>query len=431
MRPSQKKKWITIALVALLLIALSLLFSNLPKLSSLLGKFFTIISSVLYGFVFAYLMNPIMVRVERGVQKLFAKRNITERRLKKLSRGVGIVAALIVFIAVVCALFYLLFSQLPQSVGKLVENLGSYRDKLDGWLTKIFVGTSFEETYAQWSADIFTKLEGWLKKIPQNTSLLAGVFEWAYGAVVEVINALLGIIVAIYMLAYKDTFIAQSKKLVVAVFKPDSADHIINLARRGNKALNGFLVGRILDSTIIGILCYLGMLILRMPYPGLIAVIVGVTNIIPFFGPLMGAAPSVLIVLVEATPLKAFYFVIFILVLQQIDGNIIGPWIMGETTGISDFWVLVSIMFFGGLFGVVGMIIGVPLFAIIYMIVSDAVNRALQKKECPVDTSLYYDISSVSDLPPGDEPEPNLYNPTYDTEFDPDDEIEFEDFNDD
>lgn len=429
MRPSQKKKWIVGGLVALWLIALSLLFSNLPQLSNLVGKFFSIISSVLYGFVFAYLMNPIMTCVENGMMKLLGKRNVSERRQKKVSRGVGIVVALLVFIAAVCAIIYLIFSQLPQSVSKLIENLSSYRDKLDGWLTKVFIGTSFEQTYAQWSAEMFAKLEHWLKKIPQNTNLLSGVIQWAYGAVVEVVNALLGIIVAIYMMAYKDTFIAQSKKLVVAIFKPESVERIISMARRGNKAVNGFLVGRVLDSTIIGILCYICMLILQMPYPGLISVIVGVTNIIPFFGPLLGAVPSALIVLVEATPLKAFYFVIFILVLQQIDGNIIGPWIMGETTGISDFWVLVSITFFGGLFGVAGMILGVPLFAILHMLASELVNRALRRKERPVDTALYFDISSVSDLPPNNPPPPSLYQKTYDMEFDPDDEIEFEDFN--
>lgn len=428
MRPSKKKKYITIALFALLLIALSLLFSNLPKLSNILGKFMAIIASVVYGFVFAYLMNPVMVRVERGVMKLFGKRNMPERRLKKLARGVGIVVSLIVFLAVVAALGYLLFSQLPRSVGKLVENLGSYRDKIDGWLTKIVAGTSLESTYADWAETTFTKLENWLQRLPQNTSLLTGVLQWTYGAVVGVINALLGIIVAIYMLAYKDTFIAQSKKLVVATCNPEGADHLMSLARRSNKAVNGFLVGRVLDSTIIGILCYIGLLILKMPYPGLIAVIVGVTNIIPFFGPLLGLVPSALVVLVETTPLKAFYFIIFILALQQVDGNLIGPWIMGETTGISDFWVLVSTTFFGGLFGVVGMIIGVPLFAVIYMIISDAVNRALTKKERPVETTLYYGINSVDDLPAEAPPEQDGYEPTYDTEFDPDDDFEFEDY---
>lgn len=428
MRPSKKKKYITIALFALLLIALSLLFSNLPKLSGVLEKFIAIISSVLYGFVFAYLMNPVMVRVERGVMKLFGKRNMPERRLKKLARGVGIVVSLIVFLAVVAALGYLLFSQLPRSVGKLVENLGSYRDKIDGWLTKIVAGTSLESTYADWAETTFTKLENWLQRLPQNTSLLTGVLQWTYGAVVGVINALLGIIVAIYVLAYKDTFIAQSKKLVVATCNPERADHLMSLARRSNKAVNGFLVGRVLDSAIIGILCYIGLLILKMPYPGLIAVIVGVTNIIPFFGPLMGLVPSALIVLVETTPLKAFYFVIFILALQQVDGNLIGPWIMGETTGISDFWVLVSTTFFGGLFGVVGMIIGVPLFAVIYMIITDAVNRALERKERPVETTLYYGINSVDDLPAEAPPEQDGYEPTYDTEFDPDDDFEFEDY---
>ena len=161
---------------------------------------------------------------------------------------------------------------------------------------------------------------------------------------------------------------------------------------------NGFVIGKIVDSAIIGILCYIGILILKMPYPALIATVIGVTNVIPFFGPIIGLVPCAFLILL-VNPLQAFYFVIFILVLQQVDGNVIGPKILGNTVGISGFWVLASITIAASLFGFTGMILGVPVFAIIYLLISDSVNNKLRKKNLTTDTTAYCSISEVADLP--------------------------------
>ena len=179
--------------------------------------------------------------------------------------------------------------------------------------------------------------------------------------------------------------------------KKPAADHILHLGRETNKIFNGFVIGKIIDSAIIGVICYIGMLILKLPYPALVATIVGVTNVIPFFGPIIGAVPSGLLILL-VNPLQAFYFVIFVICLQQLDGNVIGPKILGNTVGISGFWVLISITVAASLFGFAGMLLGVPVFAVIYMLISDAVNLALSRKGRTTVTDAYGPIQEVSDL---------------------------------
>jgi predicted PurR-regulated permease PerM len=434
MNPRQKKKWIGIAIALLALIAVSLMCGNLSKFSEIGSDFLGIMSSVLFGIVFAYLMNPVMVVVERGLYKFLSKRNISDRAAKKISRGIGIVVALIVFIASVYALIVLIVPQFVDSVEKLVstENLNLYKDKLDKWISKMVANTRLEQAYAENSDRIFEKIQNWISTKLLNESWLLDAIQQVYGAVKQVINALIGIIMAIYMLAYKDTLLAQSKKIVVATFKPERANRIIDTAHRSNKIVSGFLIGKLIDSIIVGILCYIGMRIMKMPYPALISVLIGVTNIIPFFGPLLGLIPSALIILVE-DPLTAFYFVIFILALQQLDGNVIGPRILGDRVGISDFWILVSLTVFSGLFGFVGMLIGVPVFSVIYMLLSDAVNRSLERKNRPLDTGAYYDISSVDDLhtEQKNSSAAEEETPQYDTEFDPDDDLEIEETDDD
>ena len=167
-------------------------------------------------------------------------------------------------------------------------------------------------------------------------------------------------------------------------------------ARYIHKVFGGFIIGKIVDSIIIGILCFLGLSVMNMPYTLLVSVIVGVTNVIPFFGPFIGAIPSALLILL-VSPIQCLYFLIFILVLQQFDGNILGPKILGDTTGISSFWVLFSILLFGGLLGFVGMIVGVPIFAVFYRLLGDFINGLLEKKDLPVQTSQYDNLETVEE----------------------------------
>ena len=207
---------------------------------------------------------------------------------------------------------------------------------------------------------------------------------------------MIGVIVSVYVLFSKEKFVSQTKKTVYAVFSTRNANAILHLTRKSNEIFGGFIIGKIIDSAIIGVLCFIGISILRMPYVMLVSVIVGVTNVIPFFGPYIGAIPSAVLIML-ADPLKGVYFVIFIFLLQQLDGNFIGPKILGNSTGLSAFWVIFSILLGGGLFGFPGMLMGVPTFAVIYYIVQTIVNRRLENKNLPTQSDFYDELSYVDD----------------------------------
>ena len=215
-----------------------------------------------------------------------------------------------------------------------------------------------------------------------------------YTLVMELFHAVIGVIVSVYILFGKETFINQSKKATYAIFPTERANLLIHIAVKTNEIFGGFIIGKIIDSIIIGILCFIGTSLLNMPYAMLVSVIVGMTNVIPFFGPYIGAIPSAVLIAL-ADPMKGVYFLIFILLLQQFDGNILGPKILGNSTGLSAFWVIVSILLGGGLFGILGMLFGVPAFAVIYYIVKLFLDNQLEKKKLPTESECYNGDSYV------------------------------------
>ena len=235
-----------------------------------------------------------------------------------------------------------------------------------------------------------TDLLGWMN------TLVTGFTTYVIGFFSSLMNWVLGLIVAIYALAERESFDGQAKKMVYAFLPVENANVVIAIARKTNQVFSGFISGKLIDSLIIGVLCFVGLSVLRMPYTLLISVIVGVTNVIPFFGPYVGAVPSAFLILL-VNPIQCLYFIIFILVLQQIDGNIIGPKILGDSTGLSAFWVIFSILLFGGLFGFVGMVIGVPTFAVIYYLIKSGVEYLLWKKGLPVETQEFSGLYQVDE----------------------------------
>ena len=224
-------------------------------------------------------------------------------------------------------------------------------------------------------------LTNWLRTdlMTQVNSLMSNLTVGIFNVISEVFNMLIGVIVSVYILYSKEIFARQCKKAVYALFRADRANMVLHITTKSNEIFGGFVIGKILDSAIIGLLCFIGLTILNMPYTMLVSVIVGVTNVIPFFGPYIGAIPSTILIALE-DPMKGVYFLIFILVLQQFDGNILGPKILGNSTGLSAFWVVTSILLGGGLFGFVGMVMGVPTFAVIYYIVDMILDNKLKKK---------------------------------------------------
>lgn len=241
-------------------------------------------------------------------------------------------------------------------------------------------------------------IQNWIQTdlLRQMNVLMTNITTGAINVLSEVFNFLVGCIVSVYMLFGKETFAAQIKKMLYAGMQVERANMVLHITRKSNEIFGGFIIGKIIDSAIIGVLCFIGITILDMPYILLVSVIVGVTNVIPFFGPYIGAIPSTILIAL-ADPLKGLYFLIFIIALQQLDGNVIGPKILGNSTGLSAFWVVFSILLGGGLFGFIGMIIGVPTFAVIYYIVKMVVEEKLKKKKLPLDTEHYGDVEYLEE----------------------------------
>ncbi len=421
-------------LVAVVLISslFILIFSNLGTVFQVVRDFLGIISSVIFGLLFAYLMNPLMKAIETPVYNLISRGNMPERSAKKVSHIIGVGAAVLIFVAVIYALIASVVPEVISSLGDLLSqsNLDNYYNKITEWTDNFLRDTPLEKWFAENGGNVLQTIQNWLTKEIDIAGTISSVAGQAFGMAKGVFNAIIGLVVAVYMLGSKDKFLAQAKKLTVAVFRPARANRVLELARRANGIFGGFIVGKIIDSFIIGLLCYIGTLIIGVPYAMLISVFMGITNIIPFFGPLLGVACGTILILLQS-PLKALYYLIFALVLQQVDGNIIGPRILGERLGVSNFWIVVSIMVFGGLFGVPGMFLGAPVFAFLYSLVADAVHRSLKKRQLPMRTEVYCDILSVEDLEryQREEEEGTTFYAanTYDLEYDPEDDIEYDD----
>ena len=393
-----------------------IVFSNLKGFYELILDFFDIISPILFGCLFAYLMNPVMKRTQHLLEKLLKKTKLSDGKQSVLAKTGGVIASLIVLMFAFYALIALIVPNIVSSLEELLQasKLEGYYNRVNTWVNEVFEGSRFEAWFHRALDSVLQFLTDWLKKIDL-TKLLSGVTSSVYSVVMFVFNMLVGVVAAVYILLYQKKLCAQSKKITVAVFNTKHADRLFEIARRTNRIFSGYVIGKIIDAIFVGVVTYFALLIMGMPFAPLIAVIVGVTNIIPFFGPFLGAIPSALLLLIEQ-PLDALYFIIFILVLQMIDGNIIENRILGEKLGISDLWVLVAILVFGGIFGFGGMLLGVPIFAVLYTLIVDGVNGRLQRKRYPTETDLYYSLQCVEDLPVTPQPSASFVSiePAYD-----------------
>jgi len=394
-------KALTVLSVASVCIAVILAFTNLSSFSWVFSSLLRIASSMIYGFAFAYLMNPLVNFVDRLLYPALKRHGWKELSARRFSRVVGILFSMIVAFFLVYAVISLIVPQVVDSITGIVNNMPMYYTSVEKWVQNIlndnpnimdYVNNAMQQGY--------NYLQNWVQNdlLANVQQLVVKVTTSIYSIIRELVNMVIGLVISVYVLLSKEKFLSQTKKIVAAVWRPERANRIMELGHRCNKIFSGFIVGKLIDSLIIGILCYIGMLILRLPYAVLIATIVGITNIIPYFGPIIGAVPSALLILL-VNPLKSFYFIIFVFVLQQIDGNVLGPRILSGNVGISGFWVLVSITLGSGLFGFWGMILGVPVFAVIYMLISDAVSGAVRKRGYSDRTADYLPIRTVEDIP--------------------------------
>lgn len=379
-------KYVLIAIVITLLLVVTIFQWGTVK--NVWSGFLKIFEPIIWGAVIAFIMNPIMMSTEKFLGRFIFRK----KPHPKLSRIIGVVVATLVFIAVILAIILSVIPEIMSNIPGIYDGLTN--DLLPGvkkWADKVLDDNpSINSIVSSELSDISTGLQQLFATIvPQLNNLLTSVLSFAN----SVKNFIFGIIFAIYFLLSKESLQAQAKKVLVANFREDTYRWIFNFTSNTNNALLNFIYGKIIDSIIIGLLCCIGMIIFRMPYVMIISIIIGITNIIPIFGPFIGAIPGTVLVLI-AEPRKAIWFIIFVIALQQLDGNIIGPRILGSRVGLSPFWMLFSIIIFGSMFGIAGMIIGVPFFAVAYDLIGSYIDSKLEQKNMPTDNS-YYSMRGV------------------------------------
>ena len=403
MRRVRFKNYIYWGITALAVIACSVAFgfflSRFDLVAGAVEKVVEILMPVIYGAVLAYLMLPVYNKTrafaERRLAQIIKSKNIVNR----IGKAVGTLVRLIVLFAIVAGLCRMILPEIYNSIMGLQATMGESINNLNLWVERIFEENSTLEQYVMPVYEqLVTEFQNWLTidLVPNISKIISEVSTGLFNVVTVLKNILIGIIVMVYFLNIKDTLSAQAKKIVYSLLNLKSANRMISEVRLTHKVFGGFITGKLLDSLIIGIMCFFALQFLNMPYILLVSVIVGVTNVIPFFGPFIGAIPSAFLILL-VSPVKCLYFLIFILVLQQFDGNILGPKILGDSTGLPSFWVLFSILLFGGLFGFVGMIIAVPLFAVIYRFISLYVSKSLAKKNLSVRTGDYLSLRYIDE----------------------------------
>lgn len=348
------------------------------EFSDSIDKLIGIASPLIYGAAIAYLLKPMCNVYERKLRELFPE------KYRKFAGATAVAGSMITAFIIVYLLLMIIIPQVTNSVSRLIQTVPGKLNELSVWmeenLDKDFgLPNYLREVYSE----IRDTLTSWIENVvtPNIQNILEGVGTQIWNSVMFFKNFLIGIFVAVYLLASRKRFGRQAKMILYGTVKTKWADIILSELKYADSMFVGFINGKILDSAIIGVICYICCLIFKFPNAMLVSVIVGVTNIIPFFGPFIGAVPATLLIFIDS-PVKALWFIVFVIALQQADGNVIGPKILGNSTGLSSFWVLFSILIFGGLWGFVGMIIGVPLFAVIYDITKKLVFHGLRKNGC-------------------------------------------------
>ncbi len=397
MKRTQYFKW---GLTAFLTVCAVLVFYDTfyqgGTLQGFLSQLASILSPVLYGFAIAYLLTPVMSWLENNIALLWKR--CFKKELKRPSGALRLISILLTEAAVLFLLYLLMSVLIPQlvdSVTTLINNAESYYRNVYRWADSlldsdneiaVWIASLITDRYSDGMVFLTEKILPWVQKAV--VPLTNGIWSGIRGAVGFAFDLIVGLIVSIYLMGMKEKSLARCCKAVYACLPEKKADAVMRGTRRVNAIFSGFVRGKLLDSLIIGILCFICCSLLKLPYTPLVSVVVGVTNVIPFFGPFLGAIPSAFLILL-VSPKQCLIFVVFIIVLQQFDGNILGPKILGDATGISSFWVIVAILVGGGFGGVLGMFIGVPVFACVQELVKYLMDRRLRARNMPTEAYAY------------------------------------------
>ena len=397
-----KKYWFW-GMTAFAVIAAAILFymalSYLPVLGNGLKKFSRILSPFIWGLVFTYLLTPLMRSMEKHLfyplgKKLYRKNPVGAKRF---GRVLAVLLSIIVLLAVLTALVYMILPQIYSSIETIITNSPVYLENLNSWFDKVLTDfPALQDFVDKQLGEVSDNFASWLteKVLPQVGSFVTNLTSGVYTVFRTVYNLVIGIIVSVYLLSDLEHFGAAFKRLLYSLFSIETAEKLLEGIRFTDRTFMGFINGKLLDSAIVGLICYIFCAVVQMPYALLVSVIVGITNIIPFFGPLIGAIPSAFIILM-VNPFQCLIFIVFVIILQQIDGNFIGPKILGSSIGISGFWVMFAIILGAGLFNFWGMLLGVPVFVVIYTVINNAVEGRLRRGDLPVEVEEYRDLDHI------------------------------------
>lgn len=417
------EKYTTISLYVIVVFTVCLIIttfiSEIPAIFGYIGKILSAMSPIIWGVVIAYLLSPLMNLIERHLRPLFFKQNDTHeliienskltndqkikfKKKNKLLRTISIVICMIITIFVIIAIVAMVVPELVNSISGLFDNFPYYMNNMYITISNFLESNdTLNDTIKNWLEQQFSTIQSEFLKLfsnlkPQFESIASAIKNGISSALGGVKNLGIGFIISIYLMFSKEDFIAQLKKFMYAILPKNVCKDILTLAIKCNSVFSNFIVGKAVDSLIIGILSFITLTIMDMHYVVLISLIIGITNMIPFFGPFIGAIPSAILVLLYE-PRQTIPFIIFVVILQQIDGNIIGPKILGNKMGLSTFWIMFAILVFGGLLGPIGMFIGVPLFTILYTLLSSFLHNRLKSKDLPLDKRYYGNITITED----------------------------------
>jgi len=409
MKREKYASYIAAGVTAFLVIAAAMLLYFALLRIELISRFCSTLAYILrpvtYGLVLAFLLLPMHRNINRIIHSMTGGKSRKNPRVTHWTNFAAILLSLLALLLIVYLLLAMLLPQLYISLVGLIKAMPGYISSLQVWLADFLKNNpDIQDILLPVYETAASSLQDWLQRdllprletIESTLQLLESVFWPGFTGVAAIMidvlywlkDALIALIISVYLLVRKDTFAAQSKKIIYSFLPTRKADLLVEETRSAYRILSGFIIGKIIDSLIIGLICFVGTTAFGFPYPALISTVVGVTNIIPFFGPFIGAIPCIFLILL-VNPMQSVYFALFILVLQQFDGNILGPKILGDSTGLDAFWVLFSILLFGGLFGFTGMVLGVPVFAMIYSILNRLVRSGLTRRGLPLETDAY------------------------------------------
>ncbi|MHC1749225.1 MAG: AI-2E family transporter [Cellulosilyticaceae bacterium] len=353
-----------------------LILTNLSSISNTFDNLFTLLNPFIYGFIIAYLLNGPYVFL---YNKVYTLKNLAHNsKLQRIRKPLSLISVYVLFLLIITIIFSIIVPQLVESINTLISSLPQYSKSLELFINNTLDSLNLPYNFWNQFQALWRDLLQTIGKFV--TTGLPRILDIAMNITTSISSIVIGFVVSIYMLSGKDKLKAQVKKLLFAFLPEKHVLNILNIAALTNRTFGGFITGQLTDAFILGILCFIGMSIFSFPYTLLISVIIGITNIIPIFGPIIGGIPCTFIILM-ANPIKALWFIVFIFVLQQIDGNIICPKIVGNSIGLSGLWVIFAILVGGGLLGLFGMVIGVPTFAVIYALVKHVTYVRLNKKK--------------------------------------------------